>query len=44
VYGLHKGQRLDSLEQLVAQIRLDISVARRALAEISAVPDSITRK
>ncbi len=44
VSRLRDEQRFDSLEELVAQIQLDISVARRTLAEISAVPDSITRK
>lgn len=43
VSRLRDEQRFDSLEELVAQIQLDISVARRTLAEISADTDSITR-
>ena len=42
VSRLRDEQRFDSLEDLVAQIQMDISVARRTLTEISAVSDSIT--
>lgn len=44
VSRLRDEQRFDSLEELVAQIQKDISVARRTLTEISAVSDSITMK
>ncbi|MCY3901064.1 MAG: bifunctional riboflavin kinase/FAD synthetase [Caldilineaceae bacterium] len=42
VSRLRDEQRFDSLEELVAQIQMDISVARRTLTEFSAVSDSIT--
>ena len=42
VSRLRDEQRFDSLEELVAQIQMDISVARRTLTEKSAVSDSIT--
>ena len=42
VSRLRDEQRFDSLEELVAQIQMDISVARRTLTEVSAVSDSIT--
>ena len=42
VSRLRDEQRFDSLEELVAQIQMDISVARRMLTEVSAVSDSIT--
>ena len=42
VSRLRDEKRFDSLEELVAQIQIDISVARRTLTEMSAVSDSIT--
>ena len=42
VSRLRDEKRFDSLEELVAQIQMDISVARRTLTEMSAVSDSIT--
>jgi riboflavin kinase/FMN adenylyltransferase len=43
VSRLRDEQRFDSLDALVAQIQLDISVARRALREEPAVSDSNSR-
>ncbi|MCY4082118.1 MAG: bifunctional riboflavin kinase/FAD synthetase [Caldilineaceae bacterium] len=42
VSRLRDEQRFDSLEELVAQIQMDISLARHTLTEMSAVSDSIT--